>query len=236
MNNYELKRQAKKDRLINAVNKTDRHINDLWSQQEKLTSVIPFGQPILIGHHSEKKHRRHISKIQSTSNKISSEISKKEYLENKINAIENNTAISSDDPNALIKLKEKLAILESRHLQYKEYNKKARQENKEILDAYILANSNQNIKSVKDRIAKLENSAKAVTKILYENETVKVIDNIEENRIQLVYNEKPSEEIRKELKRNGFKYSYTNNAWQRFRNGNSLYAAKAIFNLLNKGA
>jgi hypothetical protein len=54
MNNYEAKRQAKKDRLINAVNKTESNINDLWSHQKEMASIIPLGQPILIGHHSEK--------------------------------------------------------------------------------------------------------------------------------------------------------------------------------------
>jgi hypothetical protein len=47
-------------------------------------------------------------------------------------------------------------------------------------------------------------------------------------RIQIIFPYKPDEEIRNSLKRNGFRYSPKNTAWQRHRNNRSVYVAKDI--------
>ena len=44
---------------------------------------------------------------------------------------------------------------------------------------------------------------------------VRVVQNTEENRLQLVFEGKPSEETRTFLKKNGYKWSPRNSAWQR---------------------
>lgn len=47
---------------------------------ESISSFIPFGQPILVGHHSEKRHRRDIERIRSNVEKSVEEYDKAEYL------------------------------------------------------------------------------------------------------------------------------------------------------------
>ena len=46
--------------------------------------------------------------------------------------------------------------------------------------------------------------------------------------MQLIFDEKPSEEQRSKLKSWGFRWSPSNKAWQRQLNGNAIYAAGQI--------
>ena len=45
-----------------------------------------------------------------------------------------------------------------------------------------------------------------------------MIDNVEENRFQLIFPDKPDSEIRNLLKSNGFRWSPSRMAWQSYRN------------------
>ena len=56
----------------------------------------------------------------------------------------------------------------------------------------------------------------------------RVIANTEKERFQLIFTEIPDKEIREELKRNGFHWSPTNNAWQRLLNFNSVVALRRL--------
>lgn len=47
---------------------------------DKINSFIPFGQPILVGHHSESRHRRDIERIRNNVEKSIQEREKAEYL------------------------------------------------------------------------------------------------------------------------------------------------------------
>ena len=55
--------------------------------------------------------------------------------------------------------------------------------------------------------------------------------NAEENRIQVLFDEKPDDEIRRELKSNGFKWAPSKNAWQRHLNENGVSALRRIARL-----
>jgi hypothetical protein len=57
---------------------------------------------------------------------------------------------------------------------------------------------------------------------------VRLVDNVEANRLQIFFPDIPSEEIRRELKRNGFHWSPTVGAWQRHRRNRATYLAKLI--------
>jgi hypothetical protein len=83
-----------------------------YERSRDLTSVIPFGQPILIGHHSEKGHRSLLRRSDNAMRQsIEHDRTAKHYQE-KLIAMESNTAVYSDDPDAIAKLKRKLASLE----------------------------------------------------------------------------------------------------------------------------
>ena len=160
--------------------------------------------------------------------------------------------ISSDNPKAMEKLKEKLFTLEQNQEQMKQVNayyKKHKtlegcsllsEAEKKRLTSYIekdynaekrpynsftLTNNNAKIKHTKERIAELEkkDSLKG-----WKFESGEVVANKEVNRLQIVFDEKPEEELRAKLKLNGFKWSPSQNAWQRLLNQNAVRAVKRI--------
>lgn len=62
----------------------------------------------------------------------------------------------------------------------------------------------------------------------YNYNGITVIQNTELNRLQLIFDGKPSDEVREILKSNGFKWSPKNTAWQRQLTKNALYAFERI--------
>src|SRR2546423_295095 len=104
---YEERKQNKIDRYRTyAVNARKRSVS-YRSRGESVSSFIPFGQPILVGHHSERKHRRDIERLNNFTRREIEEDKKSEYWERKADTVENSTAISKHDPKAITKLREK---------------------------------------------------------------------------------------------------------------------------------
>ena len=68
----------------NAAQRADnRH-----DQAKKIEDCIPLGQPILVGHHSESRHRNDIKKIDRNMKKAIEERSKSEHYKNRASGIE----------------------------------------------------------------------------------------------------------------------------------------------------
>lgn len=163
-------------------------------------------------------------------------------------------AIRSDDENALEKLRKKLAMLQENQEKMKASNKIIRakttiEEKKaelfkiftgdkaeiiigELLKpdfcgrvgfSFHLTNNLQNIKTIEQRIIALEKMEKVEEKE-EEINGVKVIQNKEEMRLQLIFNGKPAQEMINLLKSKGFKWSPRFGAWQRLLNSNCLDA------------
>lgn len=167
---------------------------------------------------------------------------------------ENSKIISSDDPNALEKLRKKLESLQKRQ----EYMKRANAYYKKHqtmrgfedmgdaaaaeMDSYILQNyygykpypsfrlenNNANIRRIKERIAELEKRDSAAFGEGWAFPGGSVVMNAAENRIQVFFDEKPDEDTRKDLKSNGFKWAPSRNAWQRQLNENGIHALHRI--------
>lgn len=164
--------------------------------------------------------------------------------------------ISSDDPQAIEKLKEKLVRLEADQQAMKDVNAYYRKNktldgcqtiSREIaeklkadmsrrnewgqggvpFEGYGLSNNNANIKSIRERITELEKrSESAFTGWTFGGG--EVIANTAENRLQIVFDEKPDEELRGELKSRGFRWAPSQGAWQRQLTDNAIYSAKRI--------
>lgn len=155
-----------------------------------------------------------------------------------------NGIISSDDPNALAKLREKLAELEALQEYMKAANKvfksaklsrgakiEALREmgmsdeliNKRLAGdfggrigfaSYKLTNNNGRMGQVRERIKKLE----AMEGLETSEETlgeVRIVTNVEANRLQFIFPSKPADPIYRELKSHGFHWSPSEGAWQR---------------------
>ena len=257
MNHFEEKRAARIQRLIERANKKEAESNFRFEKAHNMASVIPFGQPILVGHHSERRDRKYRNKIHNNMDKGVELSREAERLRERARAAENNNAIFSDDPEAITKLREKLeslqksqelmkavnAIIRKKNLsdeQKKEQIIKAGLKEKYATDilqpdycgrigfpSFSLTNNNANIKRIKDRIAHLEklNAAETAEKKFGE---VSIVENVEENRCQIFFPDKPSEAVRADLKSHGFRWSPYNSCWQRHRSNMATHYAESI--------
>lgn len=255
--NYEEKKAARIERYRKLAEKNESASEQQFNRASEMASVIPFGQPILEGHHSEKRDRNYRGKINRLQDKAMESSSKAKYYEEKAAIAESNTAISSDDPQALTKLREKLdamvelqdlmkaanKVIKSKKLTDDEKVQKLADHN--IKDAharklllpdfagrigfpqYRLTNNNQNMARVKERIQKLEKLEKMESREEVIN-GVRIYTNVAENRVQMFFPGKPEEITRKALKGNGFRWSPSESAWQRQISNSAEYWAKQI--------
>lgn len=167
----------------------------------------------------------------NTDKMLKNAYSKNEILEKYRNGYDE--PISSDDPLAKEKLEAKLEFLETRHQKYKDFNKTARKNGEQQLPSYVLANSNQNIKSVKDRLELLDKMNNLnIADYRFDGGEVKFDKS--DMRIRIYYDEKPDDKTRHELKRNAFKWSPTNMAWQRKLTPDAIRATKRMFEDIGK--
>ena len=122
MNDYEERKQARIDRLHEKAEKASIESHKLWKQSGDMLSRIPEGQPYITDSSSYKSDRRMREGIGKKMEQSFAAMEKAEYFERKAQAAENNTAISSDDPEALAKLKEKLESLQISQTRMKQIN------------------------------------------------------------------------------------------------------------------
>jgi len=226
--NYEEKIERKRARYEQLINKNKSIANNMNNCCSEETTGIPFGQPILVGHHSEKRHRKAIERMQNQMDKCVEAHDKAEYYESKLKSLDNSNVISSDDDKAIDKLKTKVAALEKQREEIKEHNKKARKDkNLQPYASYVLTNLGANIRTTKARLEKLE-SLKDKVNTEHKINDLLVVENFEDNRLQVFFNYIPNIDIRTELKRNGFKWSRFNGCWQRFIQSNNSYYLRML--------
>ncbi len=258
-NSYEERKQAKIERLKIRAAKKRVEAAEAEVNSHNIGSRIPLGQPILVGHHSERGHRNAIAKMHKASSKAYETNAYADELERRAEAAENNTAISSDDPEACIKLKEKIEDLTKRRELMKAANKLILKNDKEGVIAlgfseqkthelfnpqfeyygkgfrpWQLTNLGAEIRRLKKRLEQLskvpsENHIVSVTTKDFE-----VFEDKDENRICFKFPGKPSEEVRKLLKSSAFKWSPTRLLWVRQLSDNARYSARVIVKQLTK--
>ena len=198
---------------MKAQERSSRYSN---SNANRILQIAP-GQPILVGHHSEKKHIKLIKRAQDDIRKSIEEDNKSKFYKERAITAENSKVIYSDDPQAINKLKEKLERLENERASIK-----AREHS-----TWELTNIGATIRETKKRIERLEKLDNIdFKKINLENG--KVIHNKEINRIQFLFDNIPDEETRKILKSHGFRWSRYEKAWQREFNFNCIRATRSI--------
>ena len=98
--------------------------------------------------------------------------------------------------------------------------------------SYTLTNNNSKIKSTRDRIAMLESEKSQGNKEI-ETKLFRVKENTEIMRLQVFFDNIPSEEMRCLLKSSGFKWSPKNKAWQRQLTNNARYALRKLIEKLD---
>lgn len=227
MNDYEQRQADKAIYYKEQAAKAEQRSEAADQAARQISDNIPFGQPILVGHHSEGRARRDHARINRLTNKHFEEQKKAEYYENKAENAANPSFISSDNPDALKLLKEKLQTLEENHKKMKALPPEQRGEGYNKGAGYLLPYSAAEIRRTKERIKELE-AKQAMPDIDKEINGVKIKTDKTENRLRLFFPSIPSEEMRTRLKQNGFKWSPFNQAWQRQISNAAIYAAENL--------
>ena len=260
MNEYEEKQEARRLYYLEKAEEARRESDDRWARARKMGDAIPMGQPILVGHHSEKSHRAYLKRMNNQYDKAMELSGKADYYERKAESV-GKGGISSDDPDAIQKLTEKLDKLKEFQEQMKAANRAVRMKDiekgnaklreqgytdkqiKELREPdfcgrigypdYQLSNNNANIHRIEGRIKELQQRKTR-------EETSEVIKNdlyeykVEDNRCQFIFDGKPEDEIRTILKSNAFKWSPNRGAWVRQASSAGHYAAKLVRKELEK--
>lgn len=106
---YAERREARIERLETRAAKASRESTSRLESARRGIEMIPPGQPILVGHHSERGHRRALEKHDVNMRKGIEAGKRAEALARRAKFAEANTAISADDPEALERLRVKRA-------------------------------------------------------------------------------------------------------------------------------
>lgn len=253
MNAYEEKIEARKQRYEELSAKKEAESIALLNKAHKMASIIPFGQPILVGHHSEKSDRAYRNKIVNTDHKAYEASKTAEYYKDKASSV-GTGGISSDDPEAVLKLSAKLEKLQKLQDRMRLANKAIRKNDKQALKdlgfseesiselytpnflgglgfaSFQLSNNNAEIHRLERRIKNLQvNQTIAPIAEAHENYTYKE----EDNRCQFVFDGKPSDAIRTLLKSFSFKWSPSRGSWVRQLTRNGQYAAGSVKDKIN---
>jgi antirestriction protein ArdC len=258
---YQERRQRRIEKYQYRTGNAQQEADNRFKTADNIVKCIPPGQPILVGHHSEGRHRNALKRHDNNMRKGFEAKEKSEYWQDRAKAAEKNTAVYSDDPEALIKLETKVKNLESQRDMMKLFNKAMRMLRKNPsltaedlgisqksfdklkanidakhdyldkpwmpFDSYQFQNIGQNIRASKERIESLKKQSEREHKeIPFDGGTM--VHNVDENRLQLIFDGKPAEEIRTDLKSHGFRWSPSNKAWQRQLTHNAEWNAEIV--------
>ncbi|MES2214354.1 MAG: hypothetical protein V4465_03150, partial [Patescibacteria group bacterium] len=97
--------------------------------------------------------------------------------------------------------------------------------------SYALTSVNNKIKTLEKRLedtsAKREKADTTGNEVMQYGDTT-ITKNFDENRVQVTFKERPDQAMIDKLKARGFKWSPTNNAWQRILTNKAVYDAKIL--------
>jgi len=244
-------REHRAERLQERADNARETARRLSSEGSRMADAIPMGQPILIGHHSERRDRAYRERIGAKFEAANKAYDNAEELERRAQAAASNTAIYSDDPEAVKELDAKLATLKATRETMKKCNALIRKGDRagllEIVKNpakveelftpdfcgrvgfadYELTNLGANIRRLEKRRESLA-AAKANGRTERMVGVVRVVEDPDIARIQLFYPGKPDEATRDKLKSWGFRWAPSEGAWQRNLNNAGKYAARQV--------
>ena len=252
MNSYEERQQERKERYLQLAEQAERESSAVWSEAQRMADAIPMGQPILVGHHSERADRAFRGRIDAKQHKAFDLSSKAAYYRDKAESV-GTGGISGLDPDAVAKLEKELEKRIKAQEEMKAANKAVKMKDIEKGNAklremgytdsniselrkpdfcgrigypdYALQNNNASIRRIKERIAELKAQSENE---MPEKETDLYRFFQADERYQFVFDGKPDDGVRTILKSNGFKWSPSRSAWVRQVTTNAKHSVKRV--------
>lgn len=248
---YEAKLEEKRRRMLARAERANQEAREAAAAAGAIADRIPMGQPILVGHHSERRHRRDLERIDRNMRKASEAAARAEDLRRRADKI--GTTIRSEDPDAIAKLEERLAELEESRERMKAVNAAYRRGGWDAVRAkgllseaqiaevqhtmryvpggtdkpfpsFVFSNTAGEIGRVKKRIAELQEGPPELAPI--EGDGWRIEARPDLNRVAIAFDAKPSAEIIGKLKRGGWRWSPREGAWLRLFNKATLWAVE----------
>lgn len=246
---YHDRREARAARLDAAADKAAAESAAAYSGARQLASMIPFGQPILVGHHSERRARRDHERIHAGMRKSIDRDRDAKALRQRANAAESNTAISSDDPDAIERLQGKLADLESERERMRETGRAAKRGDP-AAQLQIAREARHwpggvdpakgwprgysscisaNIRATKQRIEHLQAQAQRIARSeSFGRWSCAEDPDTNRTRMETADGSRATPDERRALKSRGFRWAPSVGAWQRQISNGAWYAATEI--------
>lgn len=170
--------------------------------------------------------------------------------------------IRADDEDAIIKLEEKLSGLEASQERMKEVNayykkhktlegcpelsEDARRkleagmstdwhQNPQPYPSWAITNNGANIRTTRQRLERLrEEKSRESSEVRYDDLGLTVKENVEDMRLQFIFDDKPEPEVRELLKGWAFKWAPSAGAWQRQLTNDARYAGRQVVQKLKE--
>lgn len=257
---YEERREARADRLEERAQKAANKAADAFRRSEDAVRGIPAGQPILPGARGIPQR-----KAQERSWKLLGACVENDrkagHLQHRADAVRGNTAISSDDPEALEKLEAKLKTLQTAQERDKALNAyyrkhktvkgfpgisddratkmdtslaELREAIRRPVPAFQMSNRNAEINRLKKRIEQLRR-VDGMEHVEFPFAGGVLMTNEEINRVQIIFDDTPDEATRAKLKAHGFRWAPSEGAWQTQRTPAALARAKWLLGITEEG-
>lgn len=241
------RRERAEHRAARLEREADAQLSDARGELDR----IPPGQPILVGHHSERRHRKALERHDRKTRQALDTARAAESA--KGTAGRAGYAISSDDPDAVEALEARLAELEAARALSKAVNAAYRKGGWEAVERVpgvtpkLLAgakrtlelapwmktpmdtkNVGANIRRVRGRIEELRAAAERTAAPPIDGEGFSIEEDVDDNRVRFRFDERPSRETTAKMKGAGFRWSRRHGAWQRQLNEAGRYAARRM--------
>lgn len=235
------RREARIEGLLDAAETRRAGAEAASDRAHAIGERFAGGQPIILRHHSTERALADRAKMDGAMRKSLALNGEADELVMRARAAAGNTAVSSDDPDGIAKLCDRLAgELEDHDLMRRVRKATAKGEKagdskavaaalrdpalgltdaqmhrfaREPVEAWMLANSNGRIKGTRARIEALLALAARVPPPPEEINGAEISE--EENRVRIRFPRRASDAVCAFLERNAFHWSGSNRAWQR---------------------
>lgn len=257
---YAEHQEARRERLEGRAVSLKSLAGASFEASHRAIAHIPFGQPILVGHHSERRHRRDLENSERAMRRACELSEAAKAAEHRAAAV-GGGGVSSDDPEAVQKLKAQLAGLKATQERMRAANaaiRRGKDEPKRVallvelgfseteartlltpdfcqrigFAPYQLSNNNANIRRIEQRIEQLQAAAERED-VTIEGRGYIYREDVADNRACFAFPGKPSDAVRELLRRHAFKWSPTRSLWVRQLTGSARWAAKSVREVLD---
>jgi hypothetical protein len=125
---YRERRERRAERLCEWAAKRAAKSEAAFDRAHDVAGQIPLGQPVLVGHHSERRHRRDLARIDAAMEAGVEHGRMADRMSQRAGNIEAalEASIYDDDPDAIERLRGRIAALEAERDRIKAYNASCR--------------------------------------------------------------------------------------------------------------